>query len=216
VACVKLFIYSALLSFALVSVVQSDNGAPERQEQKITPRSITVEHNNEQLELYLTGLTVRRKFFLDIYTMTHYLEQQPTMTNASTPDSESQEKKIYRNILQNNSAKQISMVFMRKLSAQQIQKSLRSGLIKNSSEYEYLQILPQVEQFMQAIYSDVKRNDEFTIRWFSDGTVISLFQGKQISSIKDMKFAKTLWAIWFGDSSVVNRKALIGELLTSS
>jgi hypothetical protein len=108
------------------------------------------------------------------------------------------------------------MVFLRNLSAEQIQKSLRSGIKLNSTENEYLKILPQVEKFMQAIYSDVKKNDEFTILWFPDGTVSSLFQGKQISLIKGKHFAKTLWAIWFGEYSVVDRKDLVEELLSSS
>ncbi|MCH9047449.1 MAG: chalcone isomerase family protein, partial [Proteobacteria bacterium] len=109
-----------------------------------------------------------------------------------------------------------SMIFLRSLTAEQIQKSLRSGIKLNTSKEEYLQILPQVEEFMHAIYEDVERNDEFIIRWFPDGTVVSIFQGEEISSIKNDRFARTLWSIWFGRYSVVDRKSLIKELLTSS
>ncbi len=209
--CIKLFFKSIVLYFAFISAVQSGNNFSEKQDEEIIPDTIVVEYDNEQLELYLTGLTVRRKFFLNIYTMAHYIEHQPTIADAGDSD-----KQIYKNILQNNSAKQISMVFMRKLSAKQIQKSLRSGLIKNSNEDDYLKILPQVEEFMQAINGNVNKNDEFIIRWFPDGTIVSLFKGKQISLIKDKIFAETLWAIWFGEFSVVDRKTLIKELLTSS
>ena len=208
---IKLFFKSIILYFAFISVVQSGNNFSEKQDKEIIPDTITVEYDNEQLELYLTGLTVRRKFFLNIYTMAHYIEQQPIIINAGDSD-----KQIYKNILQNNSAKQISMIFMRKLSAKQIQRSLRSGLIKNSNEDDYLKILPQVEEFMQAINGNVNKNDEFIIRRFPDGTIVSLFKGKQISLIKDKIFAETLWAIWFGEFSVVNRQALIKELLPSS
>jgi Chalcone isomerase-like len=193
-----------------MSVAQADHKFSEIQNSKQFPQNIVIEYNNELLELSLTGLTIRRKYFLDIYSMAHYAQQQ------STADSYISENNIYKNILQNNGTKQISMVFLRKLSAKQIQKSLRSGIKSNSNKDEYLEFLPNVEEFMRAIYADVKKNDEFTIRWHPDGTVVSLFQGEQISLIKDKKFAKTLWAIWFGEFSIVNRKALIKELLTSS
>jgi len=211
VTCNNIFLKSIVLYCILIPVANADDSLSETKDKKEFPQNIKIEHNKEQLDLFMTGLTIRRKFFLKIYSMAHYIEQQP-----DSVDPENSNEQIYKNILQNNSAKQITMVFMRKLSAKQIQKSLRSGLKKNSSKNEYLQILPQVNNFMQAIYADINKNDEFIIRWFPDGTIISLFQGKQISSIKSVKFAKTLWAIWFGEFSVVDRKTLIKELLTSS
>jgi hypothetical protein len=209
--CPKLFVKSLLLAIVLVSVAQADNSVSETGAETQFPHNIVIEYNNEQLDLFMTGLTIRRKFFLKIYSMAHYIEQVPNVAGSNISDDN-----IYKSILQNNGIKQISMVFMRKLSAEQIQDSLRSGMQLNSSEADYLKILPQVEEFMQAIYADVKKNDEFVIRWYPDGEVISLFQGIQISSIKNVKFAETLWAIWFGDYSVIDRKALIGELLTNS
>ena len=209
--CQKLFVKSLLLAIVLVSVAQADNSVSETGAETQFPHNIVIEYNNEQLDLFMTGLTIRRKFFLKIYSMAHYIEQVPNVSGSNISDDN-----IYKSILQNNGIKQISMVFMRKLSAEQIQDSLRSGMQLNSSADDYLKILPEVEEFMQAIYADVKKNDEFIIRWYPDGEVISLFQGTQISSIKNVKFAETLWAIWFGDYSVIDRKALIGELLTNS
>ena len=209
--CPKLFVKSLLLAIVLVSVAQADNSVSETGAETQFAHNIVIEYNNEQLDLFMTGLTIRRKFFLKIYSMAHYIEQVPNVSGSNISDDN-----IYKSILQNNGIKQISMVFMRKLSAEQIQNSLRSGMQLNSSEADHLKILPQVEEFVQAIYVDVKKNDEFVIRWYPDGEVISLFQGAQISSIKNVKFAETLWAIWFGDYSVVDRKALIGELLTNS
>jgi len=207
----SVFLRSFVLFFCLIAVAQANNSFSGAQDKKNSPHTIVIDYNNEPLELSLTGLTIRRKFFFDIYSMAHYVQKQETTVGLNISYDN-----IYKNILQNNSIKQISMVFLRNLSAEQIQKSLKSGIKLNSTENEYLKILPQVEKFMQAIYSDVKKNDEFTIRWFPDGTVSSLFQGKQISLIKGKNFAKTLWAIWFDEYSVVNRKDLVEELLSSS
>ena len=206
--CTKLFFKSIVLYFILIPVTYADNSFSEKQDEKQFPHNIVIEYHNQQLDLFLTGLTIRRKFFLKIYSVAHYIDQQPDV--AGSDDN------IYKSILQNNSTKQISMIFLRNLSTEQIQKSLRAGIKLNSSEAEYLQILPQIEEFMQAINANVKKNDEFIIRWHPDGSVVSLFQGAQISSIRNVKFAETLWAIWFGNFSVVDRKALIKEMLTNS
>lgn len=209
--CQKLFIVSIVLSISLISVAHANDSQFKTKDEKQFPHNIVVEHNNKQLDLFMTGLTIRRKYFLKIYSMAHYIEQQPDGLDSDISDDI-----IYKNILQNNGAKQISMVFLRSLTAQQIQKSLRSGIELNTNKQEYLQILPQIEEFMHAIDEDVKKNDEFIIRWFPDGSVISIFQDKKISAIKNDRFARTLWLIWFGDHSVVDRKSLIKELLTSS
>jgi hypothetical protein len=209
--CLRVFLKSFVLFFCLIPVAQANDSFSGTQDKKNFPHTIVIEYNNEPLKLSLTGLTIRRKFFFDIYSIAHYLQKQTNTVGLNISYDN-----IYNNILRNNSIKQISMVFLRNLSAEQIQKSLRSGIKLNSNENEYLKILPQVEKFMQAIYSDVKKNDEFTIRWFPDGTVSSLFQGKQISLIKGKNFAKTLWAIWFDEYSVVDRTDLVEELLSSS
>jgi len=211
VLCQKLFVVSIVLSISLISVAHANDNQFETKDEKQFPHNIVVEHNNKQLDLFMTGITIRRKYFLKIYSMAHYIEQQPDGLDSGISDDI-----IYKNILQNNGAKQISMVFLRSLTAQQIQKSLRSGIELNTNKQEYLQILPQVEEFMHAIDEDVKKNDEFIIRWFPDGSVISIFQNKKISEIKSDRFARTLWLIWFGDYSVVDRKSLIKELLTRS
>jgi len=211
VICPKLFVKSVVLAITLIPVAHADNNVSESRDGKQFPHNIVIEYSNEQLDLFITGLTIRRKFFLKIYSMAHYIEQQPNVAGLDISNDN-----IYKSILQNNGIKQISMVFMRKLSAEQIRNSLRSGMQLNSSEADYLKILPQVEEFMQAINADVKKNDEFVIRRYPDGTIVSYFQGTQISSIKNVKFAETLWAIWFGDFSVVDRKALIREMLTNS
>ena len=194
-----------------MSVTYADDRLSETKDSKQFPHKLILEYNNERLSLSLTGLAIRQKFFLKIYSMAHHIEQKPDIAGLNALSDE-----VYKNILQYNGAKQISMIFLRSLTAEQVQKSLRSGIKLNTNEEEYRQILPQVEEFMHAIYADVKKNDEFLIRWFPDGSIVSIFQGVKISTIKNDFFARTLWSIWFGNYSVVDRKSLIEELLTNS
>lgn len=189
---------SIILCFSLISSSHASNIN--------FPKNINFTHNNKQLEMFLTGKTIRQKFFLDIYSMAHYVEKKPTILDNN----------IYSDILLSSGAKQISMIFLRDLSSDQIQKSLIEGIKLNSTQDQYVKIQPHIKKFMQAIHKDVEQDDRFIIRWLPDGTLISIFQGKQVCTIKNALFAKTLWSIWLSDQSIVNREALISQLITNS
>ncbi len=205
----KLVIIKIVVVFlACLSLVHAGANSLEEKNDNSFPKNVVIEYNDEKLDLVRTGQTIRKKFFLKIYSMAHYAQKKP--------DNSLEKGDIFQYILQQYGAKQISMVFLRSLKAEQIQESLISGIKLNTNEEEYSKILLQIETFMRAIHEDVKENDEFILRWLPDGTIVSLFQGKEISSIKGENFARTLWSIWFSDYSVVDRDMLIKELLTSS
>lgn len=199
-----------IISLVMLPLLFVENAAAEDPEENFSSH-VVIEYDNKHFDLDLTGLTIRRKFFLKIYSMAHYMEPRPGMITSGVSDNE-----IYKMILQENVAKQVSMVFLRSLTASQIKDSLLSGIKSNSSEDEFQQMLPDVEKFQQAISSDVEKDDEFILRWLPDGTLVSLFQGQEISAIRNDQFARVLWSIWFGDNPVVNRRSLIEKLLTSS
>lgn len=94
------------------------------------------------------------------------------------------------------------MNFLRSLIADQIKKSLISGIKQNTSEVEFLQVQPKLEQFLHPI----TENNEFILSWFADGTLISVFKNQQTSSNNDETFAILLWSIGFDDDFVVKKR----------
>ena len=94
--CQKLFIVSIVLSISLISVAHANDSQFKTKDEKQFPHNIVVEHNNKQLDLFMTGLTIRRKYFLNIYSIAHYIEQQPDGLDSDISDDI-----IYKNILQN-------------------------------------------------------------------------------------------------------------------
>lgn len=205
---------SIFIGMMLVSFAFAEQPQEKLEDQNLANQfsnNVAIDYNGEELELSLTGLTIRKKFIFKVYSIAHYIE-----TDNDVSDVEITDKDIYKTILQYSGAKQISMIFMRSLTAVQIKESLTSGIKKNSAEGEYQLILSSVETFNRAITADVKENDEFTLRWLPDGTLISLFQGQEISAIKDPRFARIIWSIWFGEKSIVNREALVEKLLAST
>jgi len=59
VFCQKLFVKSIVLSIALISVARAEDSLSETKDEKQFPHNIVIEHNNEQLDLFMTGLTIR-------------------------------------------------------------------------------------------------------------------------------------------------------------
>lgn len=195
-----IFFFFSVVTFALAV---DDDG-----ELEFFPENIVVKYNDKNINLKRTGTTIRKKYFFNIYKIAHYVDSVQTFP----PNS----KDIYDAILLQNYAKQITTVYLRSIKAEQIKKALMRGFKLNTNDEEYREMLPHINAFMRVINQDVSENDEFVLRWLPDGTIISLFQGKKISSVKNKNFARTLWSIWFGRFSVVKRDTLVKELLTSS
>ena len=195
----------------LVPVVHADDQSDYSEDRDNFSKAVNVHYNNEQYDLQLTGLAIRTRFFLDIYSMAHYLGPVPVVKNNLVSADE-----IYASILQQKSIKQISIIFMRSLTAKQIRESLVDSIRDITAKSEYDVILPEIEMFKRAITGDVKENDEFILRWLPDGSLVSIFEGQEISNIKSENFARAMWSIWFNEDSVVKRESLIENLLTSS
>lgn len=195
----------------LVPVVHADGQSDFSEDRDYFSKAVNLLYNDEQYNLQLTGSAIRTRFFLDIYSMAHYLEPVFVREKSRVTADE-----IYASILQQKSIKQISIIFMRTLTAKQIRESLVDSIRDITTQSDFDVISPEIEMFKGAITGDVKENDEFILRWLPDGSLISIFEGQEISNIKSENFARAMWSIWFNEDSVVKRESLIEKLLTSS
>jgi len=200
----KILVSLVPIFFALVMLrpVHADGPVLEASGAGFFSDSLRVDFHDQPRILQQTGQTVRKQYFMQIYAMAHYLEGAPLEESES----------VYRSIIAAPGIKQITMIFLRDLSAGQIQKSLSSGLRSNASGERYESIRPDIERFMSAISDDVQSSDEFVLRWYPDGTIDSFHEGNRVSSIRNAEFAETMWSIWFGEGSVVDRAALVERL----
>ncbi len=174
----------------------------ERATGKRYPCSIAFVQQDIEHRLSITGVTVRRKFFLNIYSIAHYM-QDPPRGNV---------REVTRAILQDGPPKQITMDFVRDVSADRIQEAFREGFQGNASPSELEDIRPLLRQFLASIYKDVQEDDRFIIRWLPGGVTVSLFKGEEVIRITSVTFARLLWSLWFGERPVVDRTELIRVL----
>ena len=172
------------------------------------PENIIIKFEDKDVNLKRTGSTIRKKFFFKIYEMAHYIDEEQVLPSNN--------EEVYDAILQQNVVKQISTIYLRSIKVEQIKESLLSDFRLNTEDEEFTNMLPHINAFLDVIDQDVEENDKFVLQRFPDGTIVSLFQGKVISTIKDENFARTIWSIWFGRFAVVNRETLIKDLLSNS
>ena len=174
-----------------------------RSEHTAFSETLQFVYNDEPRALRQTGQAIRKQLFMQIYAMAHYLEASPPVVV---------DESAYDAIIDHPGIKQITMVFLRSLSASQIRKTLLSSLRSNASKDDFESMQPDIDRFMSAIDDDVKRGDEFVLRWYPDGTLDSLYQGIRVSSIENARLAGAMWSIWFGEGSAVDRAALVERL----
>lgn len=172
----------------------------------VFPASVSFVQNGSPYSLSITGLAVRTRFFFNVYCLAHYMEDPPTGTTNA----------VLRAIMSGRQAKQVTMHFVRDVSADRIQRALLEGFERNTTDSELEAIQPYVDQFARAIHRDVEEDDQFVIRWLPGGTTTSIFEGREVTTITNASFAKVLWSIWFGEYSVVNRDHLMRYLVVES
>lgn len=195
------------LSLALLGLCFSSSFSQETVEEKSTgkiiPKNISFSYDSVDYELQATGTAVRKKFVFKVYGMVHYMQNVPT----------GNKEEIFETILKDNFAKQINLDFVRGVGEDKIQDAFRSGFSKNTTDEEMQQIQPLVDKFLEYFNSDVKKNEQYILRWLPGGTIVSIVQGIEYPAITNVSFAKTLWLIWFGKDSIVNRDNLISLLI---
>lgn len=172
----------------------------------VFPASISFARHGSSYRLTLTGLAVRTKLFFNVYCLAHYMQDPPT--RATGP--------VFKTILSDGHAKQVTMHFVRDVSAEKIQRALLEGFQRNADDAELEAIQPFIDQFARAIHRDVKEDDQFVIRWLPGGMTTSIFEGREVTTITSVLFARVLWSIWFGEHSVVNRDQLVRFLVAES
>ena len=182
----------------------AQNSLMEPSTEKSFPAEVKLTYNAKEYTLHCTGLAVRKKFFFKVYGMAHYIEGMNTIKN---------EKEAYPIILTDGTAKQIMMSFARDVDAKSMRDAYKDGFKENTKEADRKELQPLIDQFLGYFTKDVKENDQFIFRWMPDGTIVVIINEEEKPAISSKLFARTLWSIWFGEDSVVDREDLVERMI---
>lgn len=200
----RIITFLFLLSILLGASTYSQETVRESSSGKSFPASLTFSSGGKDYSLSLTGVTVRKKLVFKVYGMGHYMQDPPQNSGEAT----------FNEILKDGKAKQITMIFVRDVDAPTIQKAYRDGFKENATAAELAALQPLIDRFLTAFNAGVKENEIFILRWLPGGTIVPVVQGEEKQSVTDQTFARTLWSIWFGEDSIVDRDDLITRLNT--
>jgi hypothetical protein len=190
-----ILLYGSML-LAQETVKESSTG-------KTFPATITVSHEGKNFTLALTGTAVRKKIVVKVYAVAHYMQDPPT----------GKENDLYPAILTDGKAKQLTMEFVRDVTASQIRGAYHDGFEENATKEEMKTLAPLLEKFLGNFSTDVKENDRFVLRWLPGGVVQAQVQGVDKPAITNPAFARILWSIWLGEDSIVDREDLVSRLV---
>lgn len=157
------------------------------------PEQVAVSDGDREVSLDKTGEAERHKFFFHVYNMAHYSE--------SPCESD--------NLLSDGETRSIRIEFSRDISCDRIRDDFWSTMRDRHSRAEMALIAPTLEEFCAPIQGEVKEGDDFELVWWPGGRIVSYFNGRELSRVENEAFARALWAIWFGEDSVVDRNDLL-------
>ncbi len=163
------------------------------------PAQITVGEGEEAVELKATGASTRKKFFVKVYSIAHYMEKPPSGGQ------------VFQEIVKADQPKQFTMQWLRNVSSKKIRDGYEDTFRKTlGGRYNSMQ--SQINQFNGFFSSNAKKGDKHVIRWIPGGTVEVEINGRKAGEIKNLQFAEALWSFWFGPKSVVKRNQLVSQI----
>ncbi|MFH0984839.1 MAG: chalcone isomerase family protein [Candidatus Omnitrophota bacterium] len=202
-------ILTGMLSLLLVAGAGAQGVAGELQTSVVEPvtgiafpSEVRFSQDGEDHTLRLTGIAARTKWFFRVYAIAHYLEIPRGAGSLRV-----------RDLLVDGPAKQLTIQYARNVPAEKIIRVLREDFELNTTPSEYREIEPLVEQMLGYFVRPVNKGDVFVMRWISGGRVYLELNGQKLGDARSELFARTLWAIWFGDHSVVDSQALMASVV---
>lgn len=160
------------------------------------PSEVTFDFNGKTYHLEATGVATRKKLFIKVYSIAHYLQDGGDIAA----------------ILQDNKAKQFTIKWVYDVSVEKIQNAYQEAFQNIFSAEEQAGLQPEINQFLSYFNHAAKKGDEYILRWIPGGTTEVIINGEKKGSIVNPTFAKGVWNIWFGPKSVVNVDNLTSNL----
>lgn len=190
----KLFSFLAL---CCAFTLNAENEISDKATGEVFPAEISFNYQGKDYQLEATGVATRKKFFIKVYSVAHYLQK-----GAATGKDKLQE------IMSDANAKQLTIKWVRAVSAAKIQDGYEESF-KTAIPDPDTQLQTAIKTYIAFFKQDAEKGDEHVIRWIPGGIIEVQIKGKTVGTLTNPEFAKGLWNIWFGPKSVVNRDNLM-------
>ena len=197
----KVAIASLMLSMVFGLSVHAADTVTDNATGTVFPSTVSFNAGGKDYQLQATGVSTRKKFFVKLYGVAHYLQGADKAAGNK-----------FQAIMDPTKAKQLTLKWVRDVPGDKVQEGYHDSFNKSLSQADAAQLKPQIDQYIGFFSAGVKKGDEQILRWTPGGRIDVIIDGKPAGSITNEAFAKALWGIWFGDHSVVDRDNLVSLL----
>ena len=166
------------------------------------PDTVSVSVNGADQSLEATGVSTRKKFFVKVYSVAHYM-QDPKRGQGNA---------VFDEILNSDKPKQLFLKWVRTASGKKVQDGYKESFDKVVDRGLRQSVQSDINTYVGYFGRGVKEGDTHVMNWLPDGTIEVYINGNQVGTLNNKDFAKALWSIWFGNKSVVNRNQLISRI----
>jgi hypothetical protein len=180
-----LVVVSALLCTAATLLAADTVGVPGSNNRFET--SIESKINGKKVKLNLTGTAMRKRLFFNVYAVGSYLEDGK---KARTPEE----------LASLDVAKQLHLIMERDVAGKDVADSFRTAIRANYPEPEFNAEMDALSDYLSS--QAIKQGDHV---WLTNVPGIGLdviLVGKTERLIKNPKFAKAVWDIYFGPNNL--------------
>jgi predicted DNA-binding transcriptional regulator AlpA len=161
------------------------------------------------MSLLGAGLRTRTFLKVQVYAIGLYVADSALSGPLAAYKGQIGSPAFYRELVQGDFPKQVTLKFLRDLDAEQIQEAMREALRGADKA--------KVDAFV-SYFPAIKSGQECVIRWAPGGTLETVMAGAAKPPIADKAFAAAVFAIWLGEKPIQEdiKKALVsraGELI---
>jgi hypothetical protein len=180
--------------------------APALPAQEVTEPKSGVRFPVKLDDKSLLGVGLRTKTFLKVkvYAIGLYVADSAIAGPLAAYKGRLDSPDFYRELVQGDFPKQVTMKFLRDLDADQIQEAMREALRGADKA--------RVDAFV-SYFPAVRSGQECVLAWVPGGTLQTVMAGTPRPPIADKAFATAVFAIWLGDKPIQEdvKKALVSR-----
>jgi hypothetical protein len=161
--------------------------------------NIVTQVGDKETRLVLTGTALRRKFFVNVYTVASYLQEGRKVRSAEE-------------LAAADYAKQLHVTLERDVSGKDIFDAFREGVLANHPKDDFSGELQALSEFLKM--HSVKQGEHVFLTHIPGVGLAINIADKAECRIENVAFARAIWDIYFGAHNLGNdiRRGLTSRL----
>jgi len=162
------------------------------------PVQVVAQENGKGVEMGLTGVALRKKLFVSVYSMGSYLDKRVKVANAEE-------------LANADATKWLFMVMERNVSGADMATAIKDA-IKVSHPDAFNDELSQVVTFFEKL--EVKKGDRVWLAHKAGKGIVINVAGRAQLEVPNVAFAKAVWGIYLGPTPITDsiKQGLISRL----